>query len=72
MSKLQTMVDAARVRMDAIQNYLYWAATQQPGAVLSEGAFYAGGPVCLVATLPDGTRKSTIKARYRAEKYWTA
>lgn len=72
MGRFQRALNAACDRMDDIQNYAYWAASQKQGAVLSEQAFYVGGPVCLVATLPDGTQRSTIKSRYVVRDYWTA
>ena len=71
-SRLEALVSEALPRMDEISNFLYWNATQQPGAQMTEGSFYAGGPVCLIATLPNGRQKSTVKARYAARPYWVA
>jgi hypothetical protein len=70
MTRIQALVDEAMPRMREISNYLYWNDAQRAERVI-EGAFFEGGPVCLIPVFSDGSYgHTTIKATYVERPFW--
>ncbi len=60
-NRLQAMLDDAGDRIAASEVYHFSQAARQSNSIIT-GIFYATGPVCLYATLPNGTHKSIVEA----------
>lgn len=70
MTRLQVLVEEAAPRITEISNYLCWNDCQVAVEV-REGAFYDGGPVCIIPVMADGRMGHTaIKATYVERPFW--
>ena len=72
MTRIQVLVDEAMPRIAEISNYLCWNDCQS-AVEITEGAFYDGGPVCIIPVMASGRIGHTaIKATYTERPFWAA